>query len=305
MPLPEKQFQVPVRWESKSWEPVIEIAPGEVAQGATLSFRWSTRTSAKLMKFHMNKSNAVPRSRARGFTLIELLVVIAIIGILAGMLLPVLGNAKKKAAVAKAKTEIQTIAAAIQQYNTDYNRYPAARDVRSRVTDVNPDYTFGTGNNGTYFVNKRGNAVQVGNNYTNNAHVIGILMGIGDAATRSKNPENTKSPYLNAKMVSDVTSSGVGADLVYRDPWGSPYIISLDLNYDGSTIDDFYGSAAVSSAQGENIRGLTGLAKPTPQSQAYAHRGGFMVWSLGPDQAVNGSAKANADANKDNILSWQ
>ena len=49
-----------------------------------------------------------------------------------------------------------------------------------------------------------------------------------------KNPQKTI--FLNAKMSGwDGTGTpqpGVGNDLVYRDPWGNPYIISMDLNYD-------------------------------------------------------------------------
>jgi hypothetical protein len=33
---------------------------------------------------------------------------------------------------------------------------------------------------------------------------------------------------------------GVGTDLVYRDPWGNPYIITLDLNYDEKARDACY-----------------------------------------------------------------
>ncbi len=39
---------------------------------------------------------------------------------------------------------------------------------------------------------------------------------------------------------------GVDNDLVYRDPWGNPYIISMDLNYDDQTKDAFYGLDKVS-----------------------------------------------------------
>ena len=68
------------------------------------------------------------RSNPSAFTLIELLVVIAIIGILAGMLLPVLNRAKQKTKIAQAKLEIAGIVNAINKYEADYNRFPATAE---------------------------------------------------------------------------------------------------------------------------------------------------------------------------------
>ena len=63
-------------------------------------------------------------TRIRAFTLIELLIVVAIIAILAAIAVPNFLEAQVRAKVARAKTDMRTMAVALEQYHVDNNKFP-------------------------------------------------------------------------------------------------------------------------------------------------------------------------------------
>jgi len=68
------------------------------------------------------------RNKGKGFTLVELLVVIAIIGILAGFLLPAVGNARKAAKAAATSSMLESLKTALADYFKDHGVYPPEKD---------------------------------------------------------------------------------------------------------------------------------------------------------------------------------
>ena len=62
--------------------------------------------------------------RSSGFTLIELLIVVAIIAILAAIAVPNFLEAQVRAKVSRARTDLRSVATALESYRVDYNQYP-------------------------------------------------------------------------------------------------------------------------------------------------------------------------------------
>ncbi|MBA4148570.1 MAG: prepilin-type N-terminal cleavage/methylation domain-containing protein [Verrucomicrobia bacterium] len=276
-------------------------------------------------------SKKMSSAMARGFTLIELLVVIAIIGILAGMLMPALARVKLQGQITTARSDMQGIVAAVNQYYAEYSRYPTSKEATSTAS---PDFTFGTIYNsalGNGNVSMRAGSTATlptivtttagGDHEFSNSEVMAILLNLeyyrdkpfdgagGPVPYPTSNVNFQRNPrklgVLTVKDTGTIGAPGLGPDLVYRDPWGNPYIISMDMNYDGKTWDGLYRFRDVSQ-KGTSAEGHNGLFSATPGAPIdnFEYNGGVMVWSFGPDGTASANAKANEGVNKDNILSW-
>jgi len=76
----------------------------------------------------------VNRAGRESFTLVELLVVVAIIGLIAGLLLPVLGKVRVQAKKATAREEVSQIVSAWKGYLNDNRGFPS---IEVSVMDTN------------------------------------------------------------------------------------------------------------------------------------------------------------------------
>jgi len=252
-------------------------------------------------------------SRRRAFTLIELLVVIGIIGVLAALLMPALAAVRTYAAKTRAHNEIHLLATAIEQYYQAYGHFPVSQAAQTQAAAnaiTNGDFTYG----GTYDSTIGKIAVGSPGLFLTNSDVMAILMDFATypgTSTSTVNTNHQSNPkgvhYLTPTMSQDNTSPGVGQDLVYRDPWGHPYIITFDLNYDGLCNGDVYGTKAVSQSEPNSQQGFNRLFNKVDANGNGDHfqfTGKFMIWSAGPDGKIDSTQSANVGVNKDNVLSW-
>lgn len=139
--------------------------------------------------------------KQQGFTLIELMVVIAIIAILASITIPVIGRAMESARRANARTDLQSIETAVRAYYNEYGRFPHDSGGPDRVYEDD--------------------------NYE-------LLNALRARDSSSGNPNHEANPRRIIFLeVPERSLSSTGDDARYIDPWGTPYRIAVDTNFDG------------------------------------------------------------------------
>lgn len=129
----------------------------------------------------MKRTDRRPQCRrVAAFTLIELLVVIAIIGILAGLIFPIVGAINRNKQISLAKAQMQTLQQAIEGYKTKLGFYPPDN---TNNPAVNPLYfeLMGTTNNSSFYGTLDGSAQITSNNIATYFY----LQGFANTSTRA------------------------------------------------------------------------------------------------------------------------
>lgn len=156
----------------------------------------------------MSPLSNLSRRRSNGaFTLIELLVVVAIIALLAAGSVGGYGKVMNMVKAATAKKVAVELAASVSSYYADYDTLP--------VTATGSDWDGDT---------------------KDEADFLAVLAATGDVKMNSKK-HNYLDGFKQAKVTDDMVKDGIDfsdptAPKLY-DPWGQPYIVYMDTNYDG------------------------------------------------------------------------
>lgn len=225
--------------------------------------------------------------KRKSFTLVEILVVIAIITILMGLLFPALGMVKEKAYMRQSLSDVKAIHMAIKSFKNDYGYLP----FKPSSTEKNKDVLFygtkakdcqtSTGESAVGFKNDSTTCKDVfksDDTLVTDYFTLFTALCYLDRATGAP-PTSGDAFDLNSKKVKFLTPSSKYSNSDekkggYRDPWGRPYLVFLDADYDGKIIlpggKEIYDDAAVvgeGSFEHSNSDKLSDLLKDKNKSK--------------------------------------
>ncbi len=211
-----------------------------------------------------------PYSVVRGFTLLELLSVIAVIGILAALLFPTVGAARRSANKARTKVQFTQWAAAIESFRSEYGYYPAF--------------------DATNLVNGGASTAPAGDHLFHD-----ILAGKkrdGSALTgtlpASAGGQNRKRIGFYTFTDNDLTDASSPAPNLIRDAFDNTEIaVLVDRNLDGVINSSDYGGS---------LPLVAGIAPGTTDFPAAGIRAGVIFYAPAPDATA---------AQPEFIFSWK
>lgn len=243
--------------------------------------------------------------QAAAMTLVEFLVVLVLVLVLAGLVVPTcgIGGRKRPSTYLRATKDMADLQNAISVFLNEHSYLPVSPRTAALT---NGDFTFGTFQTTTNPAILNGMTPEA-----NNSEVMRILTAwtppagtASDLDPLQRNPRATR--YFHAKETGDTRSPGLGSDGVLRDPWGHPYILTLDLDGDGRCKDALYRKAAVSRVTPPPSRSeFTNSVSPDGLSDDYTLAGKVMIWSFGPDGQASPTERADRGVNRDNVRGWR
>lgn len=171
-----------------------------------------------------------------------------------GLLFPAVQGAMESARRAKAKNDVVQLALAVKAYQTEYGKLPSKRVSSSDIDEASHGW----------FQN-------------NNDEVMRVLVGENYDGL---NPR--KIVFMEARPAKgDPPKDGLGEDMKFYDPWGTPYALKMDTSYNNSL--EYYGV-----------------------NQENNFRTSVIAISFGKNKAQQDPGKANDDKGKvDDVVSFQ
>ena len=217
------------------------------------------------------------------YTIIEMLVVISILGVLIAMGAPAAIRMMSKQKSTVAKQDIQAIVQAFKAYEAEYGRLPFAT---TQTTDI---------------------VTSVASPAKNSMQLINELLD--NSAT--DNPRGIKFlKWVDRYTSATATGGTLGEDSTtpdnWLDPWGSPYVVGIDYDYDGRVaIFDADGDKTYETNDDENLRGSVFVFSKGEDmlESTTATDDEIIDWEYCTDGSV--SASDRASSNSDNIKSWK
>ena len=209
-----------------------------------------------------------------------MLVVISIIVILGALSFPVLSGVMERAKKTQAKNDLVQIVTAVRAYHTEYGKYPLAG------WEQGNDVTFAVDS----FQDQLFNVLRANGSGRDNP----------TSASPDDNQNPRRLPFLQVKDAPDRTNPRGGIvpnnasanQGMFVDPWGTPYIVRMDGNYDNA-LNNPYGTNAGANPLRENV----------------------IAWSVGKDKTSSaptthlnagpGGGDLRTGTNADDIISWQ